>query len=576
MSKLFTAQETLDIRLPFQGVVALNDISDFEAHTDGLQLSTEAFKTASNNLKLISGMMSSLDGKDRSSGEYFQSLETYSLMMETIADNLGVKHRIPSLEDFKNPYGTEACHQITMEGFYSFIKTIWQKIKDIFAAFFKKVSLFFKRLMGANLNLEEYNKYLDPMISELKVKNATLTDNTVLIESKLPSMLANPGMEKIDSNFLFTTGKDKLDQLTEMVNGVFGKQISEIAKTDMKEIHNKLRKFIDKSKNAKNIRIEDIKDLVHELKTETVSSLGKLFPFVQSDIRGLPDDVFDAIQAQYDRNEIDGLVIRSLNQLGNFSQSLPKNFNGFYILSEQNKMYITTTSQADNYTTNQLNPIGTLDNLVGYHQLYKKFCKQLNTQKLKGDLDDLSDVFEDIMDLMKGKFVDSLDALTSKGTATDLSYDDAVKVLQKYLMNIYKEYDNNPDQLKLFRYRVEPIMSKYGINDDSSLTTYLKLGSGDSDSAFIVHSSNSKNKDNFIKFVIDTTGVTSVGSSQVSAEDLKELVKTYEDLQKFMLNFFNSTQTALSQFTRNLVGVHTELQYEMAKYIYNTARLYSA
>lgn len=117
-------------------------------------------------------------------------------------------------------------------------------------------------------------------------------------------------------------------------------------------------------------------------------------------------------------------------------------------------------------------------------------------------------------------------------------------------------------------------MSKYGINDDSTLTTYLKLGSGDSDSAFIVHSSNSKNKDNFIKFVIDTTGVTSVGSSQVNAEDLKELVKTYEDLQKFMLNFFNSTQTALSQFTRNLVGLHTELQYEMAKYIYNSAKLY--
>ena len=74
--------------------------------------------------------------------------------------------------------------------------------------------------------------------------------------------------------------------------------------------------------------------------------------------------------------------------------------------------------------------------------------------------------------------------------------------------------------------------------------------------------------------MIETTGVTSVRTSQVNAEDLKELVKTYEDLQKFMLNFFNSTQTALSHFTRNLVGLHTELQYEMAKYIYNSAKLY--
>lgn len=574
MSKLFTAQETLDIRLPSQGVVALNDISDFEAHTDGLQMSTEAFKTASNNLKLVSGMMGTLDTKDRSSGEYFQSLETYSLMMGTIADNLGVKHRIPSLEDFKNPYGTEACHQITMEGFYSFIKSIWQKIKDLFAAFFKKVSLFFKRLMGADLNLEEYNKYLDPMISELKVKKASLTDNTVLIDSKLPSILANPGMEKIDSNFLFTTGKDKLDQLTAMVNGVFGKQISEIAKSDMKEIHSKIRKFIDKSKNTKDIKIEEIKDLLHELKTETVSSLGKLFPFVQSDIRDLPDDVFDAIQTQYDRNEIDGLVIRSLNQIGSYSQSLPKNFNGFYILSEQNKMYITTTSQAENYTTNKLNPIGTLDNLVGYHEVYKKFRKQLNTQKLKTDIDELSDVFEDIMNLMKGKFVDALDTLTSKGTAGDLSYDDAVKVLQKYFMDIYNEYDRDSNQLGSFRFRIEPILKKYGVNDDNTLNLYLQFGSGDSHSASVVHSSNSNNKDNFIKFVIETTGVTSVGSSQVNAEELKELVKTYEDLQKFMLNFFNSTQTALSQFTRNLVGLHAELQYEMAKYIYNSAKLY--
>ena len=465
MSKLFTAQETLDIRLPSQGVVALNDISDFEAHTDGLQMSTEAFKTASNNLKLVSGMMGTLDTKDRSSGEYFQSLETYSLMMESIADNLGVKHRVPSLEDFKNPYGTEACHQITMEGFYSFIKSIWQKIKDLFAAFFKKVSLFFKRLMGANLNLEEYNKYLDPMISELKVKKASLTDNTVLIESKLPSMLANPGMEKIDSNFLFTVGKDKLEHLTEMVNVVFGKQISEIAKNDMRDIHRKIGKFIDKTKYAKNIRMEDIKDLIHDLKTETVSSLAKLFPFVQSDIRGLPDDVFDAVQMQYDRNEIDGLVVRSLTQVGNFSQSLPKSFNGFYILSEQNKMYITTTTQTDNFTTNHLNPIGTLDNLVNYHQLYKKFCKQLNTQKLKTDIDELSDVFEDIMNLMKGKFVDALDTLTSKGTPADLSYYDAVKVLQKYFMDIFKEYDNDPDnQYRLFTDRMTSILKKPMMN----------------------------------------------------------------------------------------------------------------
>ena len=95
-----------------------------------------------------------------------------------------------------------------------------------------------------------------------------------------------------------------------------------------------------------------------------------------------------------------------------------------------------------------------------------------------------------------------------------------------------------------------------------------------SDSAAFIHSTNTNNQDNFIKFVIETTGVTSVGSSKVTGEELKELVKTYEDLQKFMLNFFNSTQTALSQFTRNLVGLHAELQYEMAKYIYNSAKLY--
>lgn len=570
MSKLFTAQENLDTRVPFNEMSELEDISDLEAHTDGIQMATEAFKTASNNIKLIGNMKTTLDSKDRSSGEYFQSLETYSLMMETIADNLGVKNRIPSLEDFKNPYSTEACHEITMEGFYGFIKSIWQKIKDIFAAFFKKISLFFKRLMGANLNLEEYNKYLDPMISKLKVQKASLSDNTVSIDSKLPSFLANPGMEKIDSNFLFTTGKDKLTYLTETINGVFGKEISEVAKKDMKEIRDLLNEFIAKSKRP-GLSMDEVTTLAEIVKAKTVMSLGKLFPHINTDIRNLPDEVFDAIQMQYDRNEIENIHVRSLTQLGNHSQSLPKSFNGFYILSEQNKMYITTTTQVDNYTTNQLNPIGTLDNLDNYYQLYKKFCKQLNTSKLKGDMDDLSDAFEDIMDLMKGKFVDALNNLTKRGKPVELSYKDAVNVLKEYLNDLYKETDEN---MSAFRHRVEPILKKYGVESDESLNTYLRLGSGDVDAAFIVYGTNENNKDNFIKFVIDTTGVTSVGVSPATEKQVKDLVAAYEDLQKFMLNFFNSTQTALSQFTRNLVGLHTELQYEMAKYIYNSAKLY--
>lgn len=107
----------------------------------------------------------------KGSVEYFVSIENYKLMMDNIADDLGVKRVMPGLESFGNSYAMEASHSITVEGFWDTLKKIWEKIKEFFKAFMKKVTDFYKRLTKSNLDVDMYDKYLNKLMSDIRSKS---------------------------------------------------------------------------------------------------------------------------------------------------------------------------------------------------------------------------------------------------------------------------------------------------------------------------------------------------------------------------------------------------------------------
>lgn len=542
-----------------------------QEYRDDLELATEAFKTASGHVRLLTDITHRLDGKERASVDYFTSLESYSLVMASIADSLGVKNRVPSLEDFRNPYGTEASHAIAMEGFYDYIKKIWEKIRDLFSAFFKKVSLFFKRLVGAKLDLEEYNRYLDELIGKIKVKKGKLSDNTVQIESKLPALLGNPGMEKINTDFLFATGLEKLNTLTYTTNEVFGKRLRELVDKDTKQLLSSVEALLRESKNPE-LAAASVQEQLDAIRRDATAVLNKLFVHEVPRLQDLPDTAYDAIQHQFDRNELTALSIRSLVDCNNFTQSLPRQFNAFYALSEANRIYVYSCTEADGYTDNHLNPIGTVDNLVRFYEYYKKFTKQFDVKRLGADVAALEKRLDEITTLMKNRFVGMLEALAkTPSRASPVSMLQALEALEKFYVDLYQSVnedafaymDKTRPSVVLFSEVPGIVSNNLGLPGDIKLQTkngLIEFYRG--------------REEEFIDKVVQAIGGANFQPTGLSDEERRALIKAYEDLQKFLLNYFNSIQVVVKDITQNLVGVHTELQYEMARFIYNSAKLY--
>jgi hypothetical protein len=103
----------------------------------------------------VQGMQAHLSVQKPCSAAYFTSLESYSPIVRSLGEKLGVRH-MPSMEDFKNPHAAKDAHNFAMEGFREMISKAWEKIKSFFRDFFKKISVFVRRLIKANLDLESY------------------------------------------------------------------------------------------------------------------------------------------------------------------------------------------------------------------------------------------------------------------------------------------------------------------------------------------------------------------------------------------------------------------------------------
>ena len=201
MNKLFSMEEyftvadipvldnkTVDMGAVLQGTDFSEEIEDVDVLSE---MVTESVQMCSGQISLASEAANNLMSRKLGSVDYLVSVENYKLITDVLASNLGVKPFVPALEDFGSKFALEASHEVAMEGFLNFIKKMWAKVKSFFLEFFKKVGQFIKRISGANLEIDTYEKYVDDIIRKIKRKQLVLGDNTVKLESRLPSLVAD-------------------------------------------------------------------------------------------------------------------------------------------------------------------------------------------------------------------------------------------------------------------------------------------------------------------------------------------------------------------------------------------------
>lgn len=580
MGKLFSLEDLdenpiPDIEVSVQDVFEKvdTDVVDFAGD---MQVATERLTTASNDLNLVMGMSASMKGKKVASVDYFTSMENYRPVLENIAKNLGVKCRVPSLEDFKNPHGTQASHEIAMEGFFDYLKKLWDKVKDIFAAFFKKIGVFFRRLFNAELELETYEEYLEGMVAKIKAKKMTVSDNKAVLDSKLPTLLANPGMEAVDSDFILVTGESKIRQLVSVSNHTFQTALAKISKEELKDLYKVVKDTIDDGLHHPRAP-DEVGNELDQIRDAALAGLNQLFGYAVTDIRHVPEMVYNAMYQHFDRSEIEDLRIHSLVDNNNYSEALPKNFNAFYILSASGKIYVSASTETNGYVQNKLHPISNANNLVRFYEFYKKISKELSMKRIDNTIGEFQDRVDDIIGLMKSRYVELLERLQkSKVHAREGERITTKEEAINALVQLFREMDRrNPNDPSLNRL-VYQTADGLDVNGAYIENLIREVDMEDSRAHLL---SSIRDEERFVidvRKVLVNQGVPTTNQPEMTREDLEKLVKEYEAFQKFLLNYLNSLQVMLKEVSVNMAGTFTELRFELAKYIYNSAKLYVA
>lgn len=574
MNKLFSLED-IDNELESD----IRDENSFMLHEDtedtlnSLELSIESFRSASNYIDLVTNISSTLNNEDKTSMKYFTSLENFTHILETITLNLGIKSHIPSLEDFKNPYGTEASHNIAIESFGNIIKKLWEKIKSVFMAFFKKVNLFIRRLLGYNLELQDYEKYVEHMVAKIKSKKLVIKDSTVLLDSKLPSLLAAPGMNKVNSDYILTAGDTKANRLSDLVSRILTNNLKEISNKDFKIIYEEIVNILNIDFNE-GIDESDVITKIASVKARALAALSYIYTHSNINIKSLPEPVYNAIQYQFSREEIsDQLTISSLVYEGDNLYALPKHFNSYFINYDNSKVFISSSVEPNTYVENKVNPISNPDNLAMFYDSYKKFSKDVDIRKLDSSIDSMENSINKIIDLMRTRFSNLLEVLTSNKIENNSSASrlfSAISVLQ----NVLAHFENvDLDTYIAITAKLDERLGDYGVQFRYLTDSYQNR----SETVIKEIRDTFKGKEElFIVTIEDILNTTITGNeSNIGDSRRKALAKILEDFQKFMLNYLNSIQTMLKTLSAELAGMYIELKYELIKYIYDSCKLYN-
>lgn len=538
MIKLF-ANEDLDAEIlaPDQLIEAKIENSDIpniaEFHEDAIQVAIEAVSKASNDMFIIRQLKASLENKKLSSIEYFTSIENYNLYMQSVSNNLGVSLRIPSIEDFKNPYGTKACHQFVMESFVEFIRSIWEKIKSFFKDFFKKIMLFFKRLTNANLEMEEYEQYIEDLMRHVKQSDKKNVEK-IKFDSKLPSLVSDFGMQSMSTDYLLNRGRNKIENIGRLIIYITEKCLPDLEK-DLRVYVNAINETFKKDHK---LNPEEARESTSMLRSNFIEALNKNVFVHTVQLKYLPEEVYSDVMINFDREQLsnNNISFSSIIDDRDSGESLPNNFNLYLVNSHYNtdvdessiptnKLMIISNTKKNTYIENSMYTITNRDNLLKFYDFYKKFSKNFNMSRINNKMESFDNTIASILKTLDKPF----------------------KIV---LENIELSSDDIPPPATIGRPREDmPLDMKKLIdqNYNNNQTT--------SDPTEDSHDESNNSIENNEKIRLHN-----------------KIRREFEYFERFMINYMNCIQLFLREFSLNIAATGQECRYEMIKLLYKSAK----
>ena len=549
-----------------------------------METQTDKTTTAMEYLAVGVGIQTSMESLPVGSKEYYSALSASTSVIEILGRRMGV-NPMPAMEDFKSQYAMRSSHQIAMEGIGDFLKKAWESLKKFFVEFFKKVTVFFKRILRANLDLQSYEKYTDHLINKLKTNNAKISDTTP-VNTKIGKLLADKGMESVTSDFILRNGTLKVVQMVNLLGAVSKPNGSLFDRNSIKNIRETLEQLVtlynssgygDRYTAGIDTTVQNVRDAV----TATVSGL---FKHTVPDSRNLPDDCYAKLMEEISTSDLskDKLELFSLVSTDKLSNTLPKDLNVFLGIIDNEKFFVSSHKDEHDVTVANVKPIAQLNNLVELHNFYKKEVMPVNLTQISKSIEGVDDEVNKILNLLATKWIKVVEKSKEEVFSKEPDWDKLWESVRGYsrkqldarVQEFQQEFSNKGKLSKEendFYYAAVSLASGMLENNRMAWVIAVEEPVGKDESPAGV-----TRRTLAAKMVFTWAGLTYPDDTNDSSEaPSEENWKKFEDLNRFLVHAFNRMQNILHAMLGDVFGMFTEIRYELVRYMYESARRYS-
>lgn len=596
MSKLFGKEDDLGSiemgRITRNGEeISLNSINleeVVEDYSSYMELATEHLSDLQYKFHLAISIENSFVKSELGSKEYLYSLEERSELVRGLANNLGVKVHVASLEDFHSTYSMESSHEVALEGIKEFFRKIWERIKAFFKSFWKKVSTFFKRLTGANLEMDTYEKYVDEMMRRIKRDNLECRDKTTELSNKLPRFISPMNMEFKDSVSVTSNFKAVSTNFSRSIRDGLLPNLDKLKGADggLSKVRSGVRSIASDLKSG-TITVNQLALSIHEVISDTNFILRMLVGNSTTSYNSIPDEVRSKFSETIRGSKASG-TLYSLVDSNEDSVRLPKYFNIYVSSPDINKdellkeltqkedvdaasyvkeLYSTAIStylKEDLVSTDRLLPIDTINGLTDFHDSYKNF--KLDMKKIDSTIRDVEKLIEEVIKTassgidnysditankhMSNKEIEDLKLPILIGEVTSKEAHNRILTLlgmEEMLMNLNSEIGESPEVINS---KIIETISNHGLSGEQVIAIVTII------------------KDHDPEAVSKSTDTLNVLGEKVN------LGRTVAAYQSAILKTLDVYKLVLGSVFTDVSKLYTEFRYEAIKYMYDSCRRY--
>lgn len=554
--KLYTDKDEIEVGQIVNSKLSEESIDTIHLDDDSLDtlnMAIENFKSTVTKLEIIHGVHDRLVDLPINTIKYYNAIESYSPILKSIYGNLGVTGTVPSMEDFKSSRTVESTHEIALEGLVDTIKKIWTIIKDTIAAFFKKIDLFFRRLLNHDLDVSNYEKLLDKMTVKIKNNSMLVSTTDKVIKSKLPSMLATPGMDSVSHEFLrevvfaSMNTTSRLIQNT-LINDTRSKMISSINNNVIPKVKelltNDIQHLTDTSK---------IDSLISDIKFQLSEAITSIYP-ISLDKRELPEKVHTNLYNNFTNEETNSNVftIRSLIEVDSDFNLLPNRYNVFLMNAGNEKLFISSVTEEQAQVGNMVEPIVDRNILLSLYKDYKNSLGTVDIKTMSKVSEELDRTISKLVDTTRNNLVTVLNTL--EGVLKEVSMESN---------SFDHDSDTEIDQANTIA--VDNAAEEISTEGDDIDIEALVARKREELSARNIRTSSADQ---------DLLNIPEVSDKDRLRINVEYTIKAIKKFESYMTRILTILQINSREINVGVSRAYANLRLEVIKYIYNSARLY--